>query len=74
MRTHTDDCVASCTLGCKHFTGVQELVEMLADVCPRPNRCELHNFIRVRKMLNAKFDARWHRLKVNDNFEITLEK
>ena len=35
---------------------------------------ELHNFIRVRKMLNAKFDARWHRLKVNDNFEITLEK
>lgn len=35
---------------------------------------ELHNFIRIRKMLNAKFDARWHKLKVNDNFEITLEK
>lgn len=35
---------------------------------------ELHNFIRIMKMLNAKFDARWHKLKVNDNFEITLEK
>lgn len=35
---------------------------------------ELHNFIRIRKMLNAKFDSRWHKLKVNDNFEITLEK
>jgi KaiC/GvpD/RAD55 family RecA-like ATPase len=35
---------------------------------------ELHNLIRIRKMLNAKFDARWHKLKVNDNFETTLEK
>lgn len=34
---------------------------------------EIHNFARIRKMLNAKFDSRWHKLKVSDSFEITLE-
>lgn len=35
---------------------------------------EAKNRIRIRKMLNAPFDAHWHQLKVSENFEVTLEK
>ncbi len=34
---------------------------------------EVKNLIRIRKMLNATFDARWHPLKVDQNFEVTLD-
>jgi len=35
---------------------------------------ETRNLIRVRNMRNVSFDARWHRLKTAENFEVTLEK
>jgi len=35
---------------------------------------ETRNLIRVRNMHNVGFDARWHRLKTGENFEVTLEK
>jgi KaiC/GvpD/RAD55 family RecA-like ATPase len=31
------------------------------------------SFMRARKMRNLSFDSAWHKLKVDDNFEITLE-
>jgi len=46
----------------------------IIDVKVEERAGELHNLIRVRKMLNVKFDSRWHKLKVNDNFEVTLGK
>ncbi len=35
---------------------------------------EPRNFMRIRAMRNVGFDGRWHRLKIGDNFEVTLEK
>ncbi len=35
---------------------------------------EPRNFMRIRAMRNIGFDGRWHRLKIGDNFEVTLEK
>jgi KaiC/GvpD/RAD55 family RecA-like ATPase len=35
---------------------------------------EARNLIRIRKMLNAPYDARWYKLKVDSNFAVTLEK
>jgi len=32
------------------------------------------NLIRIRSMKDIGFDGRWHRLKIGENFEITLEK
>jgi KaiC/GvpD/RAD55 family RecA-like ATPase len=32
------------------------------------------NLIRLRNMRNVSFDGRWHRLKIRENFEVTLEK
>ena len=30
--------------------------------------------MRIRSMRDVSFDARWDRLKVSENFEVTLEK
>ena len=35
---------------------------------------ETRNIIRLRNMRNVVFDSRWHRLKINENFEVLLEK
>jgi KaiC/GvpD/RAD55 family RecA-like ATPase len=35
---------------------------------------EPKNLIRVRAMRNVGFDGRWHQLKTDDRFEVTLEK
>jgi KaiC/GvpD/RAD55 family RecA-like ATPase len=35
---------------------------------------EVVNFIRIRIMRNVGFDSRWHRLKIAENFQVTLEK
>ncbi len=35
---------------------------------------EPRNFMRIRAMRNVGFDGRWHQLKVDENFEVTLEK
>ena len=32
------------------------------------------NLMRIRSMRDVGFDGRWHRLKIGENFEITLEK
>ena len=32
------------------------------------------NLMRVRNMRNVGFDGRWHSLKIDENFEVTLEK
>ena len=34
----------------------------------------VRNMLRIRKMSNVSFDSHWHLLKVNANFEVTLEK
>ena len=34
---------------------------------------EARSLMRIRLMKNVGFDGRWHPLKINDNFEITLE-
>ncbi len=35
---------------------------------------EPKNLIRIRSMRNVGFDARWHQLRVRENFEVVLEK
>jgi KaiC/GvpD/RAD55 family RecA-like ATPase len=35
---------------------------------------ELRSLVRIRSMRSVGFDARWHRLKIGENFEVTLEK
>ncbi len=35
---------------------------------------EAQNFMRIRTMRKVNFDSRWHRLRIADNFEVTLEK
>ena len=35
---------------------------------------EVRNLIRIRNMRSVGFDSRWRRLKIDDNFEVTLEK
>ena len=55
------------------YKQLEAAVDGVIDIKVEEAEGELHNFIRIRKMLNAKFDARWHKLKANDNFEITLE-
>ncbi len=35
---------------------------------------EPRNLIRIRSIRNVGFDARWHPLKIGENFEVTLEK
>jgi KaiC/GvpD/RAD55 family RecA-like ATPase len=35
---------------------------------------ERSSFIGIRSMRNVRFDSRWHRLKIGEDFEITLEK
>ena len=32
------------------------------------------NLLRIRTMRNVGFDGRWHRLKIDENFEVSLEK
>ena len=34
---------------------------------------EARSLMRIRLMKNVRFDGRWHPLKMNDNFEVTLE-
>jgi KaiC/GvpD/RAD55 family RecA-like ATPase len=34
---------------------------------------ETINLMRLRSMRNVGFDSRWHRLRVKENFEVTLE-
>lgn len=35
---------------------------------------ELTNLMRIRSMRNVGFDSRWHKLKVGENFQVTIEK
>ncbi len=35
---------------------------------------EAKDVFRIRSMRNVSFDRRWHRLKIGENFEVTLEK
>ncbi len=35
---------------------------------------EPRNLIRIRNMRNVGFDGRWHPLKIDENFEVTLDK
>lgn len=35
---------------------------------------EVRNLMRIRSMQSASYDTRWRRLKVSENFEVTLEK
>ena len=35
---------------------------------------ETRSMMRIRNMQNANYEGRWHRLKVGENFEVTLEK
>ena len=35
---------------------------------------ETRDVLRIRSMRNVGFDRRWHRLKIGENFEVTLEK
>ena len=35
---------------------------------------EMVNFMRIRTMREIGFQSRWHRLKLDENFEVTLEK
>ncbi len=35
---------------------------------------ETRDLLRIRSMRNVGFDRKWHRLKIGENFEITLEK
>jgi len=35
---------------------------------------EVRSLMRIRSMQSVSFDSRWHRLKIGDNFEVTLEK
>ena len=35
---------------------------------------EMVNFMRIRRMREIGFQSRWHRLKLDENFEVTLEK
>jgi KaiC/GvpD/RAD55 family RecA-like ATPase len=34
---------------------------------------EPRNLMRIRAMRNVGFDGRWHQLKTDDRFEVTLE-
>lgn len=34
---------------------------------------EVVNLVRIRNMRDARFDSRWHPLRLNENFEVTLE-
>ena len=35
---------------------------------------EVRNLLRIRTMRNLSFDSQWHVVKINENFEVTLEK
>lgn len=56
------------------YKQLEAAVEGVLDLKVEEIEGEIRNMIRVRKMLNAPFDSRWHPLKVGKNFEVTLEK
>ena len=56
------------------YKQLEAAVEGVLDLKVEEVEGEARNIIRIRKMLNAPFDSRWHTLKVGDNFEVSLEK
>jgi KaiC/GvpD/RAD55 family RecA-like ATPase len=46
----------------------------IVDIKVEEQEGEIKNLLRIRTMRNLGFDSRWHTLKINENFEVTLEK
>ena len=55
------------------YKALESAVEGVIDVKVEEVGGEVKNLIRIRKMLNAPFDGRWHKLSIGENFEVTLE-
>ena len=46
----------------------------IVDIKVEEQEGEIRNLLRIRTLRNTVFDSRWHRLKINDNFQVTLDK
>jgi len=46
----------------------------IVDIKVEEHEGEVRNLLRVRTMRNVSFDSRWRPLKINERFEVTLEK
>jgi KaiC/GvpD/RAD55 family RecA-like ATPase len=55
----------------KRFEGASEGI---VDFKLEEQEGRTRNIMRIRNMRNVGFDSKWHPLKMDDNFEITLEK
>jgi len=55
----------------KRFEGASDgVIDFKLDETTDPAQ----NVFRIRSMRNVGFDGGWHRLKIGENFEVTLEK
>ena len=55
------------------YKTIEATVDGIVDVKIEEEGNEVRNFIRIRTMQGVGYDSRWRRLKIDDNFEVTLE-
>lgn len=53
---------------------IEGTVDGIVDVKIEEEGGEVRNLIRIRSMRTVGYDSRWRRLKIGENFEVTLEK
>jgi len=56
------------------YRALEAAVDGIIDFKLDETRDEIANLMGVRSMRNVGFDSRWHRLKFNENFEVSLDK
>ena len=56
------------------YEQLEAAVEGIVDFKLEEAEGEVVNFIRIRTMREIGFQSRWHRLKLSENFEVTIEK
>ena len=56
------------------YSRFESVSDGIVDVKVEEYEGEVRNRLRIRTMRNVGFDSHWHTVKINENFEVTLEK
>jgi len=56
------------------YSRLEAASDGIVDIKVEEYEGDVRNRLRIRTMRNVGFDSRWHTLKINENFEVTLEK
>ncbi len=56
------------------YKNLEASVDGIIDLKIDEEEGEVKNLMRIRNMRSVGYDSRWHRLKIDENFEVTLEK